>query len=440
MATHCYQGVRSRNSVPLVDGAVPRKFPRDEKEMDVRLCNPGVDWAEISALTEKYTQKFDDSLDEYLTKCFAKTNLRLRSVLTERILKFEFTFLFFSRSSVSGRPQQFILSSFTTPHLSNYQKKNSRATRKRPKLAIIISDEEDDLFPQAQPAPVKQQFDQPNSPVSVKQQVDQPNSPVSVKQQVDQPNSPVSVKQQIDQPLLKNSPSPVKQQEVDQPLPSSTALVKQQVDQPLPNSPALVEEQVDYQPRPALVDQPLHNSPAPVEQQVDQPLPNSPALVEQQVDQPSPNSPALVEQQVDQPSPNSPAPVEQQVDQPLLNSPAPVEQQVDQPSPNSPALVKHKVFVQPLPPIEDEAATSSTQNEDSDSFHTPMVSSSDPPQTSSEEEDEAAQNDKEGRKVAKLRLQRLELFNTKVRRYVVIMYTYLLLHNRDQRTKPNINH
>ena len=69
-----------------------------------------------------------------------------------------------------------------------------------------------------------------------------------------------------------------------------------------------------------------------------------------------------------------------------------------------------------------------------------MVSSSDPPQTSSEEEDEAAQNDKEGRKVAKLRLQRLELFNTKVRRYVVIMYTYLLLHNRDQRTKPNINH
>ena len=83
MATHCFQSVRSRNSVSLVGGAVPRKFPCDETEMDVRLCSPGVDWGEISALREKYTQKFDVSLNEYLTKCFAKENLRLRSVSTE---------------------------------------------------------------------------------------------------------------------------------------------------------------------------------------------------------------------------------------------------------------------------------------------------------------------------------------------------------------------
>ena len=85
-ATHCFQGVRSRDGVygiSLVDGVPPRRFSRDEKGMDVRLCNPGVDWNKLDLLKENYILKFDDSLDEYLTKCFAKRNLRLRSVEAE---------------------------------------------------------------------------------------------------------------------------------------------------------------------------------------------------------------------------------------------------------------------------------------------------------------------------------------------------------------------
>ena len=83
METHCFQGARSRDSVSDVNGVPPRRFSRDKKGMDVRLCNPGVDWDKLDQLKEKYIQKFDDSLDEYLTKCFAKRNLRLRSVEAE---------------------------------------------------------------------------------------------------------------------------------------------------------------------------------------------------------------------------------------------------------------------------------------------------------------------------------------------------------------------
>ena len=84
-ATHCFQGVRSKDGQggSLVDGVPPRRS-RDEKGMDVRLCNPGVDCGNnLDLLKEKYILKFDDSLDEYLTKCFAKRNLRLRSVEAE---------------------------------------------------------------------------------------------------------------------------------------------------------------------------------------------------------------------------------------------------------------------------------------------------------------------------------------------------------------------
>ena len=81
-ATHCFQGVRSKDGQggSLVDGVPPR---RSRGGMDVRLLNPGVDWNMLDLLKEKYILKFDDSLGEYLTKCFAKRNLRLRSVEPE---------------------------------------------------------------------------------------------------------------------------------------------------------------------------------------------------------------------------------------------------------------------------------------------------------------------------------------------------------------------
>ena len=87
-ATHCFQGVRSKDGQggSLVDGVPPRS-------MDVRLLNPGVDWNMLDLLKEKYILKFDDSLDEYLTKCFAKRNLRLRSVEAECISRLYAFFL-----------------------------------------------------------------------------------------------------------------------------------------------------------------------------------------------------------------------------------------------------------------------------------------------------------------------------------------------------------
>lgn len=79
-ALHCFADVRSRNCVPFEDGVAPRVYPMGEHGLNVRLAKPGVDWAEVTNLRERFLQNSKDSLDEYLDECLAKKNLRLRLV------------------------------------------------------------------------------------------------------------------------------------------------------------------------------------------------------------------------------------------------------------------------------------------------------------------------------------------------------------------------
>lgn len=75
---HCFTEVRSRNCVPFKDGKPPSVYPLSEQGLNVRLVNPGVNWADLASLKEKYFESFKASLDECLEECFAKKNLRLR--------------------------------------------------------------------------------------------------------------------------------------------------------------------------------------------------------------------------------------------------------------------------------------------------------------------------------------------------------------------------
>ena len=334
-----------------------------------------------------------------------------------------FFFLFFSRSSVGGRPQQFTLSSIRTPGLS---KTRSRAIigHKRPKLAIIISDDEEACQNQEQSItsiPIKQHVDQSfeqqtdqhslSSPSPVDQQYCHNNSPPSAEQKSDSDHPRTPTMHRVDHyspttpancnsPALADDTTPVQQQI------GHNSPVSSQVDS---NSPILAEQQDDrYCSAP--VEQVDNNSPTPAEQQVDciNPVPN-----EQQNDH---NSPVTVEQRIGYDSPivpfnqnldhNSPSTSIERIDHALVSSEASAEDMmVDQPVEDEPMTTAHSDL--------DSAAA---QTEDSDSFHTPRGSS--------EEENEAAKYDQEVQK-NKLRQQRLEnVFGMKVSMCIIICHVY----------------